>query len=153
MKKAQIHIIEIALGALIFIVAIIFIGSIKVPQIQQSYSQLYLATLGSDALRSFDLMPLPDITNASKYHNSNITYELFGSGKWHETGNVSVLLNFLDKALPKDVSYNLYLRNSTMQTTINFSATPGLNSISVCRTIVFNGTVYELVLLLWHEPR
>ncbi|MDI6887367.1 MAG: hypothetical protein QMC98_01840 [Candidatus Thermoplasmatota archaeon] len=149
MRKAQIHVIETALGALVFIVAILFIGSFRAPLMQQSYSQQYLKTLGNDALRSFDIAL--NITDASKYHNSNLTYVIFGPNGWNETGkegNFKWLLDFLDNTL-KNISYNLYLRSSTTITLLYLSDTPMLSTISASRSIVYEGTVYEVELLLW----
>lgn len=149
---AQIHIVEISLGLLIFASALIFVAGLHTHHSEPSYSQTQLKILGSDVLCALDNTPL-NIPNPSDYHNSTAVYEIWGPGKYNETGNISGITDFINRSLPIQISYNVYLRDNTSRIELYIMGSPIGNAASAYRMIVYRGKVYCAELLLWYEPR
>lgn len=149
---AQIHIVEISLGILIFASVLVFVAGLHTYCSEPNYSQVQLKILGSDVLCALDNMPL-NSTNASEYHNSTVVYEIWGPGKYNDTGNTTGITEFINRSLPSQISYNIYLQDNTSRIALYIMGSPAGSATSAYRMIVYNGKVYCVELLLWYEPR
>lgn len=142
-KKAQMHVIEIILAAVIFFNAMNFALTLTVPVPQEKFSIEQWKIYAEDSLRALDNTPLNNTTEQERYHNSTLT-------KYIIENDVANLTKFLNKTLPPQVSYNIYNGSKAFY----FNNVPvGDDVIVVHRLIVYNGEVYNIRLEIWEEYR
>jgi len=150
-NEAQIHILETVIGGLFLLAAIMAAINIAPNTTQQDSGLGQLELLGNDALRSLANLP-PEKANASRYHNSTLTY-------YSVTQQVENLTKFFNASFEVTVSYafSLYNYSSGEGRELVFSYYTSLpilsDSVSCHRLVTYKEMVYDFRLLLWFEPR
>lgn len=140
-ENGQIHVLEVMIGALLFLTAMRTAVNVAMPSSEkQSLNQL--EKLGNDSLLALDNKPCND----SKYFNSTLVKFIF-------TNDVKNLTSFLNKSLPISVSYSIFLFKNGKSIEIYSMGKSIGESIVTHFPIYYYGKVYDVQLLMWYEYR
>ncbi len=144
--EAQIHVLEAVVAAMLFFGAL-QVGTNLIPSDQSTTGLSTIAVTGEDALRSLYLLD-PGIPNGSDFGNSSLIYFLI-SGM---DGNIT---SFLNSTIDPSISYTLFYRMLPENTEITIFEMVMTVEESVSAHFPFHymGKLYDVILLLWKEPR
>lgn len=140
--SGQIHAAEVILASVIFMSAMNFANGLAVTSYPPTYSMNQYETLGEDALRTLDNIPLEDANESLRYHDSTLT-------KYIATNDVSNLTAFLNATIPDTHSYNIFVNDApfyVMGTAVGETATSHY-------IIVIDGNVLDVRMQIWYEVR
>lgn len=144
--EAQLHVLEAVVAAMLFFGALQVAVSLT-PDAQTTTALDTLAITGRDALLTLYLMPSP-AGNASDNASSALIHSLV-------SGEHTILTDFLDSILDHSVSYSLrYVTYPGGNVTEILTMTrTGEEMVSTHLPVHHGGTVYDVQLFLWREPR
>jgi len=144
--KAQMHVLEVMLTAVLFTSAMNVAIDVLPVANQDTSGPIQLELLGRDILEVADGMVPANATIAANYGNSTLKWWLL-EPKWE---NVSAYLN--DTLLPS-MAYELELaRGEEVLATLEYS--PQLGDVVIVERMLFHqGEVYQVQLSLWFGPR
>lgn len=143
---AQIHVLEAVVAAMLFFGAL-QVGTSLIPSDQSTTGLTTLSVTGEDSIRSLYLLD-PGIPNGSDFGNSSLIYFLI-SGMY---GNIT---SFLNSTIDPSISYTLFYRILPENTEITILEMLMLvdESVSAHFPFHYKGKLYDVILLLWKEPR
>ena len=145
-EQAQIHVLEAFIAALLFFGAL-QVGVSLIPDSQTTTGLDTLSITGEDILRTLYYLPPGDI-NATAYDNSSLVYFV-------TTGLTSNLTGFLNSTLDASISYSLsYWTDGGGDPVPLFAMIQTVDENVVSHFLFFHeGTLYDVRLILWREPR
>jgi hypothetical protein len=148
-ENAQLHVLEAVIAALLFFGAI-QVGVSLSPDAQSTTALDTLEITGRDALRSQYLLT-PDSLNeteSASYGDSALVYYLL-------TGSTGNITSFLNTTLDTSISYTLSLEKYPgNETVVLFEMSRTVDeSVSTHYSFHHAGTLYDVRLILWREPR
>lgn len=140
-EKGQMHVLEVMISALLFMAAMSIAVNVSTPSSeQQSINQL--KTLGNDSLLALDNTPCNDLG----YYNSTLVKFIFSN-------DIKNLTLFFNKTLSSSISYSITLLGNGKNTLVYSMGKAIGDSIVSHFPIFYNGKLYDVQLLMWHEPR
>ncbi len=150
--SAQLHILEVVIGGLLVIAAILAATDIYPRTSQSDSGRSQLEILAEDSLRSLDNLP-PAGVNATSYRNSSLVY-------FCSKADVAALTGFFNSSLEERVSYAFSCYNHSEDNgdealLFGFETSSHIlsNTATSHRIVVYQTFIYDFTLVLWLEPR
>ena len=147
--KAQMHVLEVLLTAVLFTSAMnVSVAVLPSPSIDPA-AGLQLEILGQDALNVADGLVPANSTLAARYHNSTMKYWLFDD-------RLGELGAYLNTTLPSTVAFRVELGPDGEAPTawLNWSRLPGqVDVVIIGRLLFHDGQFYQIDLWLWYGSR